>query len=248
MTSAIRFELAGAEARFILCRPEIGNALQLDDIVAASRWIVGLRDAPGMKVLRICAEGATFCAGRAAGATAPRPDNPESTRLNLVAPILDLYRALHDADFVSIAQVQGDARGLGCALTTACDLVVAARSASFSLPEMDKDLPPTLALSAVLPSVHLKAAAGLVLGALSVDAQTALAVGLASEVVEDAGLVARVDAIVAHLASRHTVALKTVKRYLRAAGAPHQQNNAELAASLLSGAMTAIRAADPKNV
>ncbi|VTU33131.1 Hydroxycinnamoyl-CoA hydratase-lyase [Variovorax sp. PBL-H6] len=244
MTSGIRFEISSGEARMTLCRPETGNALRLDDIVAASQWIGDLaRATPDVKVLRLCAEGETFCVGRAVEpGAAPRGQNPESTRRGLVDPILDLYRALHSADVVSVAQVQGDAHGLGCALVAACDLAVVAATAKFSLPEMHKDLPPTLALSAVLPSVHLKAAASLVLGGATIDGRAAVAVGLAGEVVDAQNLGARVDAIVEHLVARHPVALKTVKRYLRAAGAPDHQTHAELAASLLSGAMSDIRA------
>lgn len=248
MTSGIRFEISAGEARLTLCRPETGNALRLDDIVAASQWIVDLaRTAPDVKVLRVCAEGVTFCAGRVVETGAPRGQGPESTRRGLVDPILDLYRALHSADIVSVAQVQGDAHGLGCALIAACDLAVVASTAKFSLPEMQKDLPPTLALSAVLPSMHLKAAASLVLGGATIDGRGAVAAGLAGEVVDAENLGARVDAIVRHLVGRHPVAIKTVKRYLRAAGAPDHQTNAELAASLLSGAMSDIRADQTKN-
>ena len=244
--SGIRFEITGGEARLTLCRPGHGNALRMEDIVATCRAIEEAGRSPGVKVLRLCAEGANFCVGRAAEPAARAALVPEAIRTGLVQPILDMYRAMHSLDIVSVAQVQGDAHGLGCALMAACDIVVAATTAKFSLPEMLKDLPPTLALSAVLPNVHPKAAASLVLAARSLDAREALAIGLVSEVLEVPALQARVDEIVSHTVARHPVAIKTVKRYLRAAGAPNYHTNAELAASLLSGAMADIRAELPK--
>ncbi|VTU34412.1 Hydroxycinnamoyl-CoA hydratase-lyase [Variovorax sp. PBS-H4] len=240
--SGICLETIGGEARLTLCRPELGNALRIEDIVAATRAIEEAGRMPGVKVLRLYAQGASFCVGRAAEAGARPSLAPESIRGGLVQPILDLYRAIHLLDIISVAQVQGDAHGLGCALMAACDLAVAASSAMFSLPEMHKDLPPTLALSAVLPNVHPKAAASLVLAARTLDAREALAVGLISEMVEASALQQRVDEIVTHTVARHPVAIKAVKRYLRAAGTPTYHTNAELAASLLSSAMSDIRA------
>lgn len=241
MTGLIRFEIEGAEARLTLCGPESGNAMRIADIVSASEYIRKAGRTPGVKVLRLCAEGPSFCLGRAAEPPSQSSPGPESIRDNLVQPILDLYKALHDLDIVSVAQVQGEARGFGCAMVAACDIAVASSVAIFSLPEMQKNLPPTLALSAVLQKMSHKAVTSLVLGAGSLDAQGALVAGLVGEVTSPEQLQPRGDEIVSHLSSRHPLALTTVKRYLRAAGAPDHQLHAEMAASLLSSAMVDIR-------
>lgn len=241
MTDTIRLEYHGAEARIMLAHVATGNALTLPDIKRARAAIAEAAARPEVRVLRLCAEGAVFCVGRAPEAGPPAPATAEELRTRLVAPILELYRALHALDIVSVAQVQGDAHGMGCALVSACDIAVSASTARFSLPEMAKDLPPTLALSALGRKVSPKAAASMVLGLATFDAQAAMRAGIVGEVVEPGELAARVDAIVAQLSGRNAIALATVKRYLRAAQAPDFDLCAEMAASMLSGAMPAIR-------
>lgn len=239
----IRIDYHGAEARLTLAHGASGNALTLPDIRQAREAIAQAAAKPGVRVLRLCAEGDTFCVGRApeGGPPSGQPTS-EDLRARLIAPILDLYRALHTLDIVSVAQVQGDAHGLGCALVSACDIAVASRTARFSLPEMTKDLPPTLALSALGRKVHPKVAASMVLGLATLSADDAVRAGIVGEVVEPSELARRVDDIVAQIGARHTLALATVKRYLRAAQAPDFDVNAEMAASMLSGAIPAIRA------
>ena len=245
MTDAVRLEFLGAEARLTLARPAQDNALTLPDLQRLRAAIAEAGARPEVRVLRLRAEGSTFCAGRAPQPGAPGSQPPataETLRARLVAPILEVYGALHALDIVSVAEVQGDAHGLGCALVSACDIALAASTARFSLPEMAKDLPPTLALSALAHKVHAKAAASLVLGMATLDAQGALGAGLVGEVLAPEALRARADAVVAQLAERHPIAIATVKRSLRAAQSPDQALHAELAASLISGAMSAIQA------
>ena len=239
----VRIDYHGAEARLTLSHGAAGNALTLPDIRQAREAIAQAGARPEVRVLRICAEGEKFCVGRApeGGPPSGQPTS-EDLRARLIAPILDLYRALHALDIVSVAQVQGDAHGLGCALVSACDIAVASRTARFSLPEMTKDLPPTLALSALGRKVPPKVAASMVLGLATLSADDAVRAGIVGEVVEPAELTGRVDEIVAHIGARHPVALATVKRYLRAAQAPDFDVCAEMAASMLSGAIPAIRA------
>lgn len=247
MTDTIRLEYFGAEARLTLANAVAGNALTLPDIKRARGFIIDAAAKPEVRVLRLRAEGSVFCVGRAPEVGPPAPATAEELRTRLAAPILDLYRALHALDIVSVAEVQGDAHGLGCALVSACDIAVAAGSAKFSLPEMAKDLPPTLALSALGRKVAPKAAASLVLGLAIFDAQAAMRAGLVGEVVEANALAARTDEIVAQLSTRNAIALATVKRYLRAAQSPDFDLCSEVAASMLSGAMPAIRASAEKS-
>lgn len=242
MSEAVKLEIRGGEARLTLCRPNSGNALRMQDIVEARAAITDAGKTAGVRVLRIRAEGDVFCAGRA-HEPSMQPDNlPEALQTVLVQPILELYASLYALDITSIAEVQGDAHGLGCGLVAACDLAVATNAARFSLPEMQKNLPPTLALSALGPKVHPKAVAHLVLGALTLDAAGALAAGLVGEIVIADALATRVDEIVRGLVSYHALAIKTVKRYMRVAVGQGHEANSVLAAALLSGAMVDIRA------
>src|SRR5688572_15872645 len=178
-----RLEFDGAQALVTLCDPELSNALSLDQVKRLRECVAEASANDAVRVLRLRAEGEVFCAGRATGGGAPGASG-EAMRATLIAPIQDLYRALHATDLVTIAEVQGDAHGLGCALVAACDLAVASTNARFSLPEMGKHLPPTLALSVMVPRVTPRVAAHLVLAMNVLDARAALAAGIVGEVVE----------------------------------------------------------------
>src|SRR3546814_5878045 len=67
----------------------------------------------------------------------------------------------------------------------ASDVAIAAASARFALPEMKHGIPPTLAISALVPRVAAKTVADLVYSAEEIDASSAFAAGLISRVVPD---------------------------------------------------------------
>ena len=242
MADEVQLEIDAGVARVTLNKPDAGNALTLPELKLLRASITEASAHPQVHVIVLRARGPQFCAGRAAPPGPMQAATPEAMRSQMIAPILALYRALHQSDVVSLAQVQGDAHGLGCALVAACDLAVASDSARFSLPEMSKDLPPTLAISALGRKVQPKAIASLVLGLASFDAQAALRCGLIGEVVAGSALEPRVQEIATQLAQRNRTAIATVKRYLRATLSPDQEPHAELAASLLGSAMATILA------
>ena len=115
-----------------------------------------------------------------------------------------------------------------------CDLSIAAARAKFSLPEMDTNLPPTLAISAVLGKVPPKRLMHLIYTRAKIEAAEALELGLLSEVVPAEKLDSAVAATLARLTDRGRPALAAVKEYL--AAAPHMDPHAasRYASTLLS--------------
>lgn len=240
--SEFTFITQDAEAIISLSRPECGNALSIKGIrlLADTLWRVG--SMTEIKIVRIRAEGQIFCNGREKPPMGMPPKvSAQEIRGALVDPIIDVYRALRALNVPCVAQVQGAANGFGCALVAGCDLAVASDNATFTLPEMSNDLPPTLALSALGRKVHEKAAASLVFGLAQFDAHTALAVGLVGEVVSPSQLADRVDEIVAQVSLRHPVALATVKSFQRTLNTADFEQLVEIAASEISTALSSIR-------
>lgn len=220
-----------------------GNALTLPAIIELTAAIRSTAQRSAARVLRLRGRGDDFCIGRAPDK--PGPDSPKTAheiRTRLVNPILDLYAAMRELPFPCVAEVRGRATGLGCAIVAACDLASAGSSARFSLPEMAKDLPPTLALSALSRKVSAKTVACLIYGLDEIDAAAALAAGLVGEVVPDDRLEARVDDLCNQIAGRNPIALAALKRYLQSMHDADAQAMAELAASMLSATVSSIRA------
>lgn len=216
-------------------RAERGNMLTLPMIAALAQAV---RDVPGdARFVHLSGAGADFCRGRDPQG-APAVATALEIRSALIEPILSLYDALSDCPVPVVCSVRGAARGLGAALATACDVTIAAESARFDLPEMEKNLPPTLAISAMMRKVPPKALALLVYGMEEIDARTAQALGLVSSVVPDGDLAEATTRLLATLRRRSREALVAVKDYQRAAPELGTRSGRDLAASLLASVLS----------
>jgi enoyl-CoA hydratase/carnithine racemase len=125
----------------------------------------------------------------------------------------------------TVALVDGYAMGSGLALSAACDLRVCTPAAQFGLP-IARTVGNCLSmenyarLAALLGPARLK---DIVFTARSIGAEEALAIGLATEVIEPGEVEAHVEALCDRLASHAAVTLRVTKealRRLRAAGTP----------------------------
>jgi enoyl-CoA hydratase len=206
-------------ATVTLTRPEKGNRLMTEDLHPLGQAILAAGSRSEVKVVMVKAEGEQFCMGRDPGPAAPRPKSALQTRTGVTAPILGLYADLRATPVPVVAVVQGEARGLGCAFVGQCDLAIASDKATFSLPEMDTNLPPTLAISAVLGKVPPKRLMHLIYTRDKIGAKEALEIGLLSEVVPAAELEQAARKTLARLTDRSRPALEAVKEYMGVA--PH---------------------------
>ena len=111
-----------------------------------------------------------------------------------------------------IAAVAGYAMGGGCELVLACDVIVAAESARFALPEIKLAMLPGAGGTQRLPRAVGKAKAmDMCLSARTLDAQEADRYGLVSRVVPDAELLARTLALAEQIAGYSLPALMAIK-------------------------------------
>ena len=111
-----------------------------------------------------------------------------------------------------LAAVQGFAVGGGCELALACDIIVAAESARFALPEVTLAMLPGAGGTQRLPRAIGKAKAmDMCLSARTLDAAEADRYGLVSRVVPDAELMDRSLALAGHIAGFSLPALMSIK-------------------------------------
>jgi len=241
MTTEFTATTHGFERRITLSQPQLGNTLSLDAMRALAAEIRQAGRDDSLKIIRINAEGDSFCRGRAVSAPPEKAPTAAQYRGAVADPILDVYRAMHESQIPVLAEVQGDAVGFGCALVAACDLAIAADSVRFSLPELQKNLPPTLVLSVLRYKVPPKAAAHMVYLTETIDAETAKDWGFVAEVVSADGLRSRADAMVASIGSRERVAIAALKTYFREIVIPDFSLASEVAGASLATAMTSLR-------
>jgi enoyl-CoA hydratase len=236
MSDQIKSSRDGMVVTITIDRPAEGNVLTLEMLRALTARLkeAGTSDA---KVIALRSTGADFCKGRDSKGG---PSNPTALvmRDQILQPILDVYDALNNVPQPVVCAVQGAAFGFGCAMATAADITIAAEGATFKLPEMTHNLPPTLAISALMPKVPRKAIAWLVYTLAEIDAKTALSLGIVSSVVPKAQLDSAVNDAIKAMTSRTPAALIAVKDYLRSAPMMEPRGAAAYGAALLSGVLT----------
>jgi enoyl-CoA hydratase len=224
----------GAVATVTIDNAAQGNLLTVEDLreLSAAIRAAGATDA---KVIVLRTMGADFCRGRAPGAPSP---TALTMRANVCEPILDVYDALAGIRQPVVARVQGAALGFGAAMAGACDLTIAADNARFQLPEMHRDLPPTLAISALMARVPRKALTHLVYSMAEIDAATALQLGIVSQVVPLADLDGALAKLLATMTARSPEALVAVKDFFRAAPYMDPRGIADYAGNLLAAVLS----------
>jgi enoyl-CoA hydratase/carnithine racemase len=224
----------GAVATITIDNAAQGNLLTVEDLrqLAAAVRAAGATDA---KVIVLRTAGADFCRGRAPGAPSP---TAMKMRADVCEPILDVYDVLAGVRQPVVARVQGAALGFGAAMAGACDLTIASADVRFQLPEMHRDLPPTLAISALMARVPRKALTHLVYSMDEIDAATALRLGIVSQVVAPADLDGALAKLLAIMTARSPEALVAVKDFFRAAPYMDPRGIADYAGNLLAAVLS----------
>jgi len=214
----ILFDLSGGIARLTFNRPERLNSFNTAMHAEVRTALAGL-DGAGARVLVITGAGRGFCAGQD---LTDRAVAPQGSPPDLAASIEENYKplvlALRRLPLPVIAAVNGVAAGAGANIALACDLVVAARSASFVQAFCKLGLVPDSGGTWFLPHLVGSARAmGLALLGEKLPAEQAAAWGLIWRCVADEELSAVVAALAADFAVAPTRGLARTKQAIYAA-------------------------------
>ncbi|MCU1595943.1 MAG: crotonase [Frankiales bacterium] len=171
--------------------------------------IAALQDLGDARVVLITSAGdKVFCAGADLVQMAPDATGLEVHESRGL--IRELVLAMRACPVPVVAGVQGLCLAGGVAIVLGCDVVLAADSAAFGLPEVDLGIWPFMVSALLAVHVSPKRAMEMMLSARRVPAAEALEMGLISRVVTD--LPAETDALVQALANKPPVAVRLGKR------------------------------------
>lgn len=203
--TTIEYQVTGAVARLTLNRPDRLNSFNAE-MHREVREALGRAASDGARVLVLTGAGRAFCAGQDLGdrAVAPggaRSDLGESIERNYKPLIL----SLQSLSVPTIAAVNGVAAGAGASIALACDIVIAARSASFIQAFSRLGLVPDSGATWFLPRLVGNARAlGLAMLGERLPAADAATWGLIWRCVDDADFGAAVDRLAGELAAAPT--------------------------------------------
>lgn len=191
-------------------RPDKKNAITVAMYAALADALAQAADDPDIRVVTIGGESGIFTAGN--DLKDFMTERPAETG---DMPVFRFLGAIAAFPKVVVAGVEGLAVGIGTTMLLHCDLVVAARSARFSLPFVDLALVPEAASSLLLPRlIGRQRAARHFLLAEPFDAETAYQYGLVTELVEHREADARAADIARRIAAKPPEAVRITKRLL----------------------------------
>jgi enoyl-CoA hydratase/carnithine racemase len=216
-TPVIVTQAAPGVALVRLSRPHAANAMNTAMGEALLQAWTALADDASLRAVVMTGEGKAFCAGadlkerngmsdEAWGAQHVMFEAMARAQLALPVPV--------------IAAVGGAAMGGGCEMVLACDFAWASPEARFGLPEAKLGFIPGLGGPALLTrAVGERAAIELLTTGRHIAADEALAIGLVNRICPADTLVEDALALAAQIAANAPLAVKALKRVVRAGAA-----------------------------
>jgi methylglutaconyl-CoA hydratase len=208
VTELVHSTVSDGVATLTLDSPPNRNALSARLMGELSAGLAAVVADDAVRVVVLSHTGRVFCSGADLTETAAGGEMP-------ITSVPALLAALRSCPKPVVARVGGPARAGGIGLVAACDLAVAARSATFAFTEVRLGVVPAVISVPVLPLLAARAAQELFLTGEVFDAARALAVGLLTAVVEDDDLDAAVARYAGMLALGAPGALAATKELLR---------------------------------
>lgn len=227
----ILFAIEDGVARLTLNRPDKLNSFNVAMHLEVRDALARVKADKSARVLVLTGAGRGFCAGQDLGDRAVAPgsapvDLGESVE-KYYAPLVSTLRAL---PMPVVCAVNGVAAGAGANLALACDIVIAAKSASFIEPFCKLGLIPDTGGTYFLPRlVGTARAMGLALLGDKLPAEQAASWGLIWKCVDDEKFAEETDALARHFAAAPTKGLARAKQaiYASPANTLEQQLNLE---------------------
>jgi len=214
----ILFEIDGGVATLTLNRPDKLNAFTAAMHEELREAMHRVRTEQGVRALLIAANGRGFCAGQDLTERVMKDGaGPFDLGATLEKNYNPLVKGLRELPFPVICAVNGVAAGAGCNFALACDIVIAARSASFIEVFSRIGLIPDACGTYVLPRlVGMARAMGMSLTTEPVTAEQAAAWGLIWKCVDDDQLTSTTRDLAQRFAAGPTRAYALIKQALYA--------------------------------
>jgi methylglutaconyl-CoA hydratase len=212
MSDRVLVALAGGVLTATLNRPDKRNAIDtaMIDALLATLERADL-DAAG-RVVAIRGAGRDFCAGMDLNELLASADHTLDQNRQAALHFAQIFIRMRRLPKPVVAVVQGRALAGGCGLATACDLVLAAESAQFGYPEVQRGFVPAIVMTMLRRTVGEKIAFDLATTGRLMNGSEAAAAGLVSRVYEDSDFAEQSAEVLRVLADASPSALAFTKQ------------------------------------
>lgn len=231
----ILIENRGTVRVVTLNRPDVLNSFNLALLNELGKAIRDAERDAAVRCVVITGAGRGFCAGQDLADVAERYKGTEPIELG--AHLRKNYHAtivkIRSMEKPVVAAVNGVAAGAGCSLALACDMRVAAESASFIEAFVNVGLVPDSGSTFMLPRlIGVSRALEMAITGRKVKADEALRIGLVNQVASDAELMNETMKLASKLAELPPRAIGLTKRAMNAAWSNDLETQLEYEAQL----------------
>jgi enoyl-CoA hydratase len=137
---AIQYEVRESTARITLNRPEVRNAINHDMEVEVKDALRRADEDPRARVIVLTGAPPSFCSG--IDLRLHRSRTPREARAHFESFYWGFHTMHRSLSKPTLAVVNGAAREAGCTMAYMCDMILAAESATFGLPAVDRGIVP----------------------------------------------------------------------------------------------------------
>ena len=201
----VELEQSNGVALLALNRPERRNAMDLDSRRLFAELVEQVVADDSVRVIVLTGRGGHFSAGGDINSMKGGAISAEAGRVRMRSA-LKKSELLYSCDKPVIAAVEGCAYGGGFGLALLADMLIASSTARFCMSFMKMGLMPDNLCMYTLPRViGVQRAKALMMSAKEIDAETALELGIAAEVVNEGDALSRAMEIARALADASPV-------------------------------------------
>jgi methylglutaconyl-CoA hydratase len=183
--SEIIVETANSVRTITLNRPEKRNALNDALINALKTALAEAGRDEDLRVVVLRGAGKDFCAGADLSALRKIAESDVLENLRDAENLMELLALIRKIKIPVIAAVEGRALAGGCGLATACDIVLASKSARFGYPEVRIGFVPAMVMAILRRNLPEKRSFELITQGFEFSAAEAERFGLINRVFDD---------------------------------------------------------------
>lgn len=184
---------------------------------------------PAVGAAVLSGAGEHFCSGGNLASLREFQDQPRAAIVARIGVLNELIRSMRQFPKPVIAAIEGNAAGAGFSLALACDLIVAARDARFTMAYVKIGLSPDGGPSLLLPrALPLQLASELLMEGTPIGAERLYQAGVINRLVEPGQARAEAEAWAAKLAQGASGAIGRIKRLVNQSVCPERASHLEL--------------------